>query len=604
MAAVDVKMSQAAWDLALKQMDGRETGGGRLGDAVFAFATYKFLLAQSASETGSAKISADRVTVKFADGRSATYVGALSQETPASGSATISSKTYGQKNYFQEQTKGSLAYRYELVDGRLGMESTGERLAYYKLNIMKSVGASADRGGWELNGDLTRQEDNSWAGKLHSLEWTGGQALKSFKVTGDLDVSLPSDSISYQVKGRLDSVSLAYADKSYVRASGAINYSDSSQIGTGMLGDPLAWIGDDTLRLDLPSNLRTEFSVNTGDGNDVISLKGGGGFVHLFGGNGDDRFVLQNALSAIDGGNGIDTIETASSYSLASASGVENLTLTGKANINATGNAADNLITGNAGKNILYGAGGKDLLKGGAGNDIYKLDFSGDGTIDDASGKDTLEISSVFAAMAWNGSTLEIYGYSTPDLEPHKIVILNANKAGAIEYISYPAVGFYYRLSPNQSGSKASELIIGTALGETIRALNGDDCIDAAGGDDVLVGGGGKDILFGGEGADTFKFEKPSDSRMGAEDEVGDFEAGIDKIDLSSIDANARAKGLQAFALSESGPAANAVWFGDGDEAYGPRLFGDVNGDAKADFAIELTGISSPLVASDFIGLA
>ncbi|MFM6342705.1 MAG: bluetail domain-containing putative surface protein, partial [Dolichospermum sp.] len=48
---------------------------------------------------------------------------------------------------------------------------------------------------------------------------------------------------------------------------------------------------------------------------------------------------------------------------------VENLTLTGTAAINGTGNAANNVITGNSGNNTLSGGAGNDTLNGGAGND-------------------------------------------------------------------------------------------------------------------------------------------------------------------------------------------------------------------------------------------
>ncbi|MFM6272466.1 MAG: M10 family metallopeptidase C-terminal domain-containing protein, partial [Dolichospermum sp.] len=48
---------------------------------------------------------------------------------------------------------------------------------------------------------------------------------------------------------------------------------------------------------------------------------------------------------------------------------VENLTLTGTAAINGTGNAGNNVITGNSGNNTLTGNAGNDLLNGGAGAD-------------------------------------------------------------------------------------------------------------------------------------------------------------------------------------------------------------------------------------------
>ena len=44
---------------------------------------------------------------------------------------------------------------------------------------------------------------------------------------------------------------------------------------------------------------------------------------------------------------------------------VENLTLTGSANINGTGNGDANVLTGNSGNNTLDGQGGDDTLSGG-----------------------------------------------------------------------------------------------------------------------------------------------------------------------------------------------------------------------------------------------
>ena len=59
---------------------------------------------------------------------------------------------------------------------------------------------------------------------------------------------------------------------------------------------------------------------------------------------------------------------------LYAAHGVENLTLTGSAAINGTGNAAANVIIGNEGDNILTGKAGADTLTGNAGTDSFVFD--------------------------------------------------------------------------------------------------------------------------------------------------------------------------------------------------------------------------------------
>ncbi|MBO3759755.1 calcium-binding protein [Ciceribacter sp. L1K22] len=119
-------------------------------------------------------------------------------------------------------------------------------------------------------------------------------------------------------------------------------------------------------------------TLNGGAGNDV--LKGGGGNDKLIGGTGNDtmaggtgndtyyvdssRDVIQEAS-----GQGSDKVISTVSYSIAKLGNVENISLSGSANISATGNALANTITGNSGNNKLSGGAGNDKISGGAGND-------------------------------------------------------------------------------------------------------------------------------------------------------------------------------------------------------------------------------------------
>ena len=75
------------------------------------------------------------------------------------------------------------------------------------------------------------------------------------------------------------------------------------------------------------------------NGNDT--LDGGLGVDTMIGGAGNDTYVVDNIKDVINevdlGGSGIDTVSSFVTYTL--TDGFENLTLLGKANINATGSA-------------------------------------------------------------------------------------------------------------------------------------------------------------------------------------------------------------------------------------------------------------------------
>jgi Ca2+-binding RTX toxin-like protein len=150
-------------------------------------------------------------------------------------------------------------------------------------------------------------------------------------------------------------------------------------------------------------------------------------------------------------------------------------------------------------------------------------------------------------------------------------------------------------------GDAGNDDIFAGIGGDTIFGGLGDDILNGQAGTDELYGGLGKDFLTGGTEDDYFYFRALADSKKGAaRDVILDFSSSdSDRIVLSDIDA-------------KRGGADNAFKFigkqGFHDKAgelhfvnKGGYLLveGDVNGDGRADFQIEVHGVTA-LTAGDF----
>ncbi len=162
-------------------------------------------------------------------------------------------------------------------------------------------------------------------------------------------------------------------------------------------------------------------------------------------------------------------------------------------------------------------------------------------------------------------------------------------------------------------GGSGGDRLYGMAGNDRLAGGGGNDRLAGGDGDDLLIGGAGRDLLTGGAGTDVFVFTELADSLPGAaRDVITDFERGVDRIDLSAIDANVATVEIDRFTFVSG--AQFSMVAGELRRANG-LIEGDVDGDGVADFQIELSpqlpadpepgGLVAPVTtvasASDFL---
>ncbi|MDO8972770.1 hypothetical protein [Reyranella sp.] len=357
-------------------------------------------------------------------------------------------------------------------------------------------------------------------------------------------------------------------------------------------------------------------NVLTGNANDNV-LDGGAGADTMIGGLGSDTYIVDSSDDVVTEGDdaGTDLVRASATYTL--SANVENLTLTGTADIHGTGNGVANVLTGNSGNNVLDGLGGIDTMAGGLGDDTYVVDVTGDVVVEEEGEGTDLVRSSASYTLTANVENLTLTG--TADIDGTGNDLANeltgndgANlldggagadtMAGGLGDDTYvvddeddevteaadagtdtvqSSISYVLGLNVENltltsdaiygTGNDAANTIIGNAQDNELDGGSGDDILEGGDGNDILTGGIGNDTLDGGAGADLLLGGSGNDTYF--VDDAGDFVSesggpGIDAV-FASID----------YALVSN--VENLTLTGDGNiNGAGNGLANTINGNA------------------------
>jgi Ca2+-binding RTX toxin-like protein len=277
--------------------------------------------------------------------------------------------------------------------------------------------------------------------------------------------------------------------------------------------------GNDTL-----TGTNIQDRINAGDGNDTLHggggddlLNGGAGADMLFGITGNDTYVVDNTGDIVteNANEGTDTVESSITWTL--GANLENLTLTGTAAINGTGNSLNNILAGNAANNALNGKAGNDMLLGGGGND----------TLTGGAGADFLD----------GGEGLDTASYAASRQGVNVSLADGLGRGGDAE-------GDVLVNIERLTGSAFDDHLTGDGNANTLTGNAGNDILIGGAGNDTLTGGAGADFLDGGEGLDTAAYGASSqgvnvslaDGLGHGGDAEGDVLVNIERLSGSAFD--------------------------------------------------------------------
>lgn len=349
----------------------------------------------------------------------------------------------------------------------------------------------------------------------------------------------------------------------YRNATGAVTGDSTSNFSEAGGGGRTVTITDGTIE---------HFTILTGSGADTITTGAGNDIIKT--GQGASTVSAGQGANVISGGANADTI-----------------TALGGGNIVHAGNGTNTVTTG-GGLDRVYAGTGADTIVTGGGDDRISLRGGADG-VDAGGGDDRLIIN-------YTALTTDVTGGIT-------------GGNGDTGYVGHIAdtVGN----SVNFQRTESFRITTGSGS-DTLTTGDGDDILRGGGGRDQFNSGAGRDVLFGdagndqlrggrgtdivtgGAGADVFVFASVAEASTGVgRDLILDFRAGVDRMDLANIDANANKVGNQRFDYVGS----DAFSFSAGELRYANGVVsGDIDGDGRADFAVRIGEVSA-LTQGDFL---
>lgn len=629
MSKINLNLSQSALNNWLKYSEESGIVSGSLDESMNeTFDFYIYLNNNYFNDLSSAKKNNNQITYKYAEGETETLTVLFKKPYLESGEATVTQVTKFVPNKAKTTIKGDIsAYFFDIE------YYDAKRVFLESIKIETQPGSGSDFGNatLELQGDLSFDSDSQATGSISKISASATKIFKDIAISGHFNINnsyyydygYGDSSFNFETSGHLTKYTMRFHDGSVIDldySSSPVMINGNERILDNTLNNPIS-PEDDEITISLPKEIYEPIIIDSGDGNDNITLSGGGGNLHLNTGSGNDTVTIKSdnhyiltgsGNDTITGGKGVETLVydgVKSSYILKKTSDGKLTIMTSEKTDTAYNvewlEFSDGSVSVAALPTQNSAPTATSIIAAAKASEGKAFTYSlPKGTFSDADKGDVLTYSlgNQPTGMTVDAKTGKINwapGYDAAD-KPTKVTITATDSRGES---ASTELSINVTNTANIVGTKKADNLIAGNGPDTLTGAAGNDSLSGGAGDDTLTGGQGADRLTGGQGKDLFDFNVLPELGLGNvnRDVITDFTASEgDRIDLSTIDANSSLKGDQAFVLVESfTTTAGQVRFATDSQGNGV-IYINTDKDVEAEYEILLTGITT-LDASDLV---
>jgi hypothetical protein len=261
----------------------------------------------------SSTLDGSTLTVRYASGATITYKDVvLDNPGGASGHGTADEYEIYQAGVAGEFGTGKIHFDFKVEGANVWPLQSAQASTYDIIGAASDFTAGSagyDRVfgnmGVGIEGHLTVTPEGYTIGSFTSMTLYADKFLDSSTVEGNFYM----DSSRFESSGGvMTGYKELYQDGSVLQIGGLSVTLKADQSLDEAWANASYYNGDDVVTVDLPAHVYAPVMLQTGAGNDRISLKGGGGQLGVMADDGNDQITLLGGAHTVDGGAGVDTV--------------------------------------------------------------------------------------------------------------------------------------------------------------------------------------------------------------------------------------------------------------------------------------------------------